>query len=184
MTDSATGDATEIHCIVFDRGTEESRRVASAALAAELENVGIRVQLLSELRAGRSRPDPGRVALVDTIGELERVYGLADLVFVGGTLIPHGGQNMLEPAAQGKAVIFGPYVQNFMQEARLLAAAGAGRQVADEEELARALVECLADAELRERMGQCGMKAVADQRGATQKTLQALEALDLAGLTG
>jgi 3-deoxy-D-manno-octulosonic-acid transferase len=65
------------------------------------------------------------VALVDTIGELEHVYALSDVVFVGGSLVPHGGQNMLEPAAQGRPVVFGPHVHNFVQEVALLEKAGA-----------------------------------------------------------
>jgi 3-deoxy-D-manno-octulosonic-acid transferase len=120
--------------------------------------------------------------VVDTIGELERVYSLADLVYVGGSLIPKGGQNMLEPAAQGKAVLFGPHVDNFDQEAALLLGAGAARKVADEEELARELAHLLSDAAERESMGRAGMAAVAAQRGATLLTLRALEALDLEAL--
>jgi len=140
---------------------------------------GMAPQRLSELRAGREEPDPTRPALVDTIGELEGIYGLADVVFVGGSLIPHGGQNMLEPAAQGKACIFGPHVRNFTHEAGLLLEAGAARQVADETELAQALRELLGDLEQRERMGTAAMRAVSAQRGATRLTVDALAALEL-----
>ena len=139
------------------------------------------VERLTELRAGQPG-DCSRALLVDTIGELERVYALADLVFVGGSLIPHGGQNMLEPAAQGKACLFGPHVENFEQEAQLLLAAGACRTVEDEAELARALGQLLSDGPTRERMGKAGMEAVAAQRGATALTLSALGALDLEAL--
>jgi 3-deoxy-D-manno-octulosonic-acid transferase len=123
-----------------------------------------------------------RPLIVDTIGELERVYSLAALVYVGGSLVPHGGQNMLEPAAQGKAVLFGPNVENFDQEAALLLNAGAACKVADADELARELARLLSDSTARERMGQAGMAAVAAQRGATLLTLRALEALDLEAL--
>jgi len=153
----------------------------AAEVVAQLLEEGFRSQRLTELRAG-ARVDPELPLLVDTIGELERVYSLADLVYVGGSLVPHGGQNMLEPAAQGKAVLFGPHVENFDQEAALLLNAGAARTVADEEELALELARLLSDAEARERMGQAGMAAVAAQRGATLLTLRALEALDLEAL--
>jgi len=153
----------------------------AAEVAAQLGAEGIRTQRLTELRAG-GRVDQQLPLLVDTIGELERVYSLADLVFVGGSLVPHGGQNMLEPASQGRAVLFGPHVDNFDQEASLLLAAGACRTVADEEELERELARLLSDAEERERMGRAGMAAVAAQRGATLLTLRALEALDLPAL--
>jgi 3-deoxy-D-manno-octulosonic-acid transferase len=150
-------------------------------LGARLSSEGIATQRLTELRKG-ARVDEALPLLVDTIGELERVYALADLVFVGGSLVPHGGQNMLEPAAQGKPVLFGPHTENFDQEAGLLLAAGAGRVVANDEALARELARLLPDARERERMGRAGMDAVAAQRGATQLTLAALETLDLATL--
>ncbi len=153
----------------------------AAEVVAQLGAEGIRTQRLTELRAG-GRVDQQLPLLIDTIGELERVYSLADLVYVGGSLVPHGGQNMLEPASQGKAVLFGPHVENFDQEAALLLAAGACRTVAGPEELERELARLLADGEERERMGRAGMAAVAAQRGATLLTLRALEALDLEAL--
>lgn len=153
----------------------------AAELAARFQAAGTPVQRLTELRAG-ARLAPARPLLVDTIGELERVYALADLVFVGGSLVPHGGQNMLEPAAQGKPVLFGPHVDNFDQEAALLTAAGAARVVAGAAELERELARLVAAPEERARMGAAGMAAVAAQRGATELTLRALESLGLSAL--
>jgi len=150
-------------------------------IVERLRAAGIGCQRLTELRAG-ARVDPERPLLVDTIGELERVYALADLVFVGGSLVAHGGQNMLEPAAQGKAVLFGPHVENFDQEAALLLAAGACRTVADAAALERELARLLAEPEERARMGQAGIQAVASQRGATRQSLEALEQLGLEAL--
>ncbi|MSR61483.1 MAG: 3-deoxy-D-manno-octulosonic acid transferase [Planctomycetes bacterium] len=150
-------------------------------IVEQLAAAGCSVQRLTELRAGR-RVDEQLPLLVDTIGELERIYALADLVFVGGSLVPHGGQNMLEPAAQGKAVLFGPHVENFDQEATLLLAAGACRKVADERELEAQFARLLADPLERERMGCAGIAAVAAQRGATQLTLDALRDLGLEAL--
>ena len=148
----------------------------------ELAAAGTAVQLLSELRRGE-RPDPARPVLVDTIGELEGVYGLADLVFVGGSLIPHGGQNMLEPAAQGKPVLFGPHVENFVQEVRLLSDAGACRRVAGPEELGPAVASLLVDEEARGRMSAAGLRAVEAQKGATALTVAALEERCLSALS-
>jgi 3-deoxy-D-manno-octulosonic-acid transferase len=150
----------------------------------ELEEAGWAPRRLSRLRSGEETPDPSQPVLVDTIGELERVYGLADLVFVGGTLVDHGGQNMLEPAAQGRPILLGPSVTNFLHESRLLLDAGAIRQVADAEELAASLRELAADPLCREEMSRAGLEAVARQRGAARKTLQALSELSLASLTG
>ena len=147
----------------------------TAEVVGSLTAAGIRPQRLSALRAGEV-PDPSRVALVDTIGELEAVFGLGDLAFVGGSLVPHGGQNMLEPAAQGIAVITGPYVDNFTQEARILAEAGALELLAKPSDLGAALERLGNDEELRERMGAAGMRATRSQQGAAQKTVEALQA--------
>ena len=145
----------------------------TASLVRELGAGGSPPQLLSRLRAGEAA-DPARAAIVDTMGELEQVYALADLVYVGGSLVRHGGQNVLEPAAQGKPVVHGPHVWNFAQEAALLEKAGASRRVDDPTALERALADLLADDGARARMARAGIAAVAAQRGATELTLRAL----------
>lgn len=145
----------------------------TASIVSALASLGSPPQLLSKLRGGETC-DPSRTAIVDTMGELEHVYALADLVYVGGSLVPHGGQNVLEPAAQGKPVLHGPHVWNFAQEAALLEKAGASRPVEDPAGLQRALAELLADDPQRERMARAGISAVAAQRGATELTLRAL----------
>lgn len=146
---------------------------APAVLEA-LAQLGIDAQRLTALRAGSQAPDPARPAVVDTVGDLEGVYALADLVFVGGSLVPHGGQNMLEPAAQGRPVLYGPHVHNFVQEAALLEGAGAALRLTGVEELGPALGRLLADGEGRERMAAAGMRAVRAQQGATALTFEAL----------
>lgn len=143
-------------------------------VAESLRNaLGIRPQRLTALRAGET-PDPSRLLLVDTIGELERVYGLATLVFVGGTLVEHGGQNMLEPAAQGLPVIYGPSVSNFTQEAALLEGAGAAVRIPDVQALGPEVIRLLADPVERASMGAAGEAVVLSQGGATTRTLAAL----------
>ena len=155
-----------------------------SGVVADLRGRGIACQRLTDLRAGREAPDPGRPAVVDTIGELEAIYGLADLVYVGGSLVPHGGQNMLEPAAQGKPTLFGPYVKNFRQEAALLLDAGGAVRVESTDALARELRALAADPERAAAMGARAMASVAAQRGATRITTDALGALVLGGLAG
>ena len=166
--------APESRLIIVPRHPERC-----AQLMDGLGKQGFEPQLLSALRSGKEQPMPTRLVLVDTIGELERIYGLADLVFVGASLVPKGGQNVLEPAAQGRAMCFGPHVRNFRQEVAMLKDFGACRQLEDESELGPALREMLDDEALRKSMGQAGIKAVVAQRGASQKTLQALSALVL-----
>ena len=146
-----------------------------AEILKNLSEIGINPQLLSDLRTGEV-PDVTRPAIVDTIGELERVFGLANIAYVGGSLIPHGGQNMLEPAAQGHPVLTGPYLENFTQEARILTRAEAVRIVADTAELTASLAELGADGALRKRMGSAGMEATRSQQGAAALTLRALQA--------
>ena len=150
-------------------------------VAAEVARAGQAVQRLTELRAGAAC-DPRAVVLVDTIGELEALYALADLAFVGGSLVERGGQNVLEPAALGRAVLHGPHMDNFSQESALLAAAGASRTVRDAAELAGALRELAADPARRRAMGEAGRAAVASQAGATARTLALLEERCLRGL--
>ncbi len=141
-----------------------------------LQACGRSAQRLTELRARGAAADPELPLVVDTIGELESFYALADLVYVGGSLVPHGGQNMLEPAAQGIAVVYGPHVDNFAQEAALLEDAGASLRVADEEALGAAIARLFGDAQARRTMAQAGLAVVQAQKGATEKTLAALEA--------
>lgn len=144
------------------------------ARAEELVRELPQLQRLSSLRAGEI-PDPTRPALVDTIGELESVYALADLVIVGGSFLPHGGQNMLEPAAQGKPCVYGPFVGNFLQESALLERSGAAVRLPGSPALGPALAELLGDPVRMARMGQCGMQAVETQKGASARTLDALQ---------
>lgn len=157
--------------VLVPRHPQRAREVQDA-----LASLGAPAQLLSELRRGEVS-NPRRPAIVDTIGELENVYALADLVYVGGSLVPHGGQNMLEPAAQGKAVVYGPHVDNFLSEAALLEEAGASRRIADQGELEQAFRELVSDDGARTRMGQAGLSAVDRQKGATALTLAALASL-------
>src|SRR5213080_3187427 len=94
------------------------------------------------------------VILLDTIGELGALWGLADVAFVGGSLDGRrGGQNMIEPAAYGAAVVFGPHVWNFKEPASRLIERGAARQVRDAVELDAATHALLGDATERARMG-------------------------------
>jgi 3-deoxy-D-manno-octulosonic-acid transferase len=115
------------------------------------------------------------VALVDTIGELGALWGLADVAFVGGSLDgKRGGQNMIEAAAYGAAVVFGPHVWNFRDPAARLVGCGGALQVQDAEGLGEAINRLLADAELRRRVRAAGRECVAGQQGATEATVALL----------
>lgn len=105
---------------------------------------------LGETRNGRP------VVIVDRTGELFRIYSLATVVFVGGSLVPRGGQNILEPAAWGKPVLFGPSMEDFREARDLLVRAGAGCEVRNERELIARVAELLSDEDRAQRLGESG----------------------------
>jgi 3-deoxy-D-manno-octulosonic-acid transferase len=144
-------------------------------ICRELAELGLPAQRLTFLREGTEDADPSQPVIVDTIGELENVYSLADLVFVGGSLVALGGHNMLEPAAQGLAVFYGPHTENFPHEAALLERTGASRRLGTAEDFGTALAQLLADEEARSRMALAGLDAVRTQQGATARTVSALK---------
>ena len=112
-----------------------------------------------------------QVVLVDSVGELAALYAAADVAFVGGSLVPIGGHNLLEPAALGLAVLTGPYHSNSKEIAHLLLSQGAARQVADASELAAVLATLLADPQERQRMGAIGRRIVESNRGSIARLL-------------
>jgi 3-deoxy-D-manno-octulosonic-acid transferase len=123
-------------------------------------------------RSSGAMPDPStQVVLVDTVGELAALYAAADVAFVGGSLVPIGGHNLLEPAALGLAVLTGPYHFNSKEIAHLLLSQGAARQVADASELAAVLTTLLADPQERQRMGAAGRRIVESNRGSIARLL-------------
>jgi 3-deoxy-D-manno-octulosonic-acid transferase len=117
------------------------------------------------------------VVLLDSLGELLGFYAAADVAFVGGSLVPVGGHNLLEPAALGVPVLTGPHIFNSEQIARLLIARGAAQVVHDTAELASRVSELLADPDARERMGTAGRASVDSNRGALEKLLALIEPL-------
>ncbi|HNV02803.1 MAG TPA: 3-deoxy-D-manno-octulosonic acid transferase [Vicinamibacterales bacterium] len=114
------------------------------------------------------------VVILDTIGELAEVYQIATAVFVGGSLVNIGGHNILEPAAFGKPVVFGPHMQNFAEIASAFLEDRAAEQVRSGRELEDALIRLLADPAERERMGAAARAIVEANRGATARTLDAI----------
>jgi 3-deoxy-D-manno-octulosonic-acid transferase len=117
------------------------------------------------------RQDPKAVIILDTVGELADLYTLADLVFVGGSLVPSGGHNMLEPAQRRRPVLFGPHTSNFRESAELLCAAGGAVVVKDALDLAREAERLLEEPAQRRAMGEAGFSAVTTRQGAVSATL-------------
>jgi 3-deoxy-D-manno-octulosonic-acid transferase len=116
---------------------------------------------------------PSRAVIVlDTVGELAQLYSVADIVFVGGSMVDAGGHNMLEPVLRGKPVLFGPHTQNFRESAALLVDTGAAAVVRDGAALAVELRRLLADPALCVARGAAGYAAVASRHGAVRETLE------------
>jgi len=147
-------------------------------IAALLDRSGVRWQLRSLLgQPDTSAPaDPqARVLLVDTTGELGWWWGTARIAFVGGSLDgKRGGQNMLEPAAYGAAVAFGPHTRNFRDEVRRLVAADAAVVVADGPALTDFVQQCLENDAFGAALGLRAIGLVASQRGSTAATAAAI----------
>ena len=131
-----------------------------------------------------SRPE-FPVILLDTIGELGRIYAIGDIVFVGGSLVHYGGHNVLEPAAHAKPILVGPSMEDFKDSFSLLSKAGACHMVSDTAGLTEAFLEIADDDVLRKKMGEASIQIIRENRGAALKTIHYLTDLlkqkDLAG---
>ena len=112
--------------------------------------------------------------VLDTIGELAQLYRIATAVFVGGSLVPAGGHNILEPAAHGKPIVFGPHMENFAEIADAFLANDAAIQVHSERELERTIVALMGDPVRRARLGAAARALVEANRGARDRTLAVL----------
>ncbi|MFY4729897.1 3-deoxy-D-manno-octulosonic acid transferase [Nitrospira sp. BLG_2] len=149
------------------RHIERADRVEATLREAEFV-----VQRRSRIREKQSGP---RVIILDTRGELSRAYREAVVAFVGGTLVPVGGHNLLEPAVWGTPVLFGPHTDHCAEVATLLSEAGGGRRVAGVEDLVATLEEWLGQPEIRYRVGQSARQAVLDNQGALTRSLELIE---------
>jgi 3-deoxy-D-manno-octulosonic-acid transferase len=132
-----------------------------------------RRETLASARRSRGEPASPHIAvyLGDTMGELPVMLGSADVAFIGGSLVPTGGHNMLEAAAQGVPVCFGPHLFNFAAISELLLEAGAARRVDDAGQLAEVVAEWFGDASARSESGESGRRVVARNRGALERLL-------------
>jgi 3-deoxy-D-manno-octulosonic-acid transferase len=145
----------------------------AAEVGEELEGRGIRFIRRSEIDAGKTfSPGEFECLLVNSTGELKFFYEAADVVFVGKSLTAEGGQNPIEPAALGKAVVFGPNMQNFTSVARAFRAAQAVVQVRDDGELENTVAELLSDDRRRAELGARALGVVQQNLGATARTVE------------
>ena len=153
--------------MLVPRHFERSRDVGR-----ELEARGIKFVYRNEIQSG-TLMQPGQVdcLLVNTTGELKYFYEQATVIFVGKSLTAQGGQNPIEPGALGKAMVFGPNMQNFAEAVRSFLAQNGAVQVQDAAELGKTLDELLADTARREQLGRNALKVVRENAGALGRTV-------------
>lgn len=162
------GQHPDLRLLLAPRYTDRAERVAALAEAA-----GFRVGLRS---AHSVVPPDAQVLVLGTIGELARAYRLATVVFVGGSFTSRGGQNILEPAAQGKPVLFGPNMDNFRDSVQVLVGRG-GIQVSDARHLEALIGDLLARPEACARLGELAAQAVRQISGASQRNVDLIARL-------
>ncbi len=134
----------------------------------------MKCRLRSQLQEDDPLIAPGDVLLVDTLGEVLDLYSVADLVFVGGSFVPVGGHNLLEASLLSKPVLFGPYVHNFKEISKKLIRSGAGVKVTDQHDFERQSLTMLKDPARCKAMGETGLTLVAENAGATERTMRHL----------
>jgi len=145
-------------------------RFGRAAQLAKAHGLSIQLRSETEVCAAQSN-----CFVVDTMGELLRYCAAADVAFVGGSFAPLGGHNVLEPAALGKPVLFGPHMFNFAEISARLVQRGAAMEVADAEQLAAAVSALFSDPNRCDQMGRAGLRLVSEGRGALVRTLDQIE---------
>jgi len=146
--------------------------------AALIEQTGFEYVRYSKLKAVDTCTE-GRPAIIlgDTMGDLKKFYALASVVFVGRSLVPMGGSDMMEPAGLGKCTTFGPHTFNFKQTVDALLAGVGAIEVGDEEQLYDITFKCLSNPEFAGAVADAGRKVIRQNQGATQRTVNAIAEL-------
>ena len=156
--------------MIVPRAPDRARSICN--LVSSFGGLGL---ALSELVSAPST-NPVDVVVVDKIGLLSRLYALADIAFVGGSLVPFGGHNPLEPAAFSKPIIFGPDMSDFSSVADMLVENGGAIQVKGKQALFPCIRKLLEDKAWAESMGQHALEVFQSNKGAVQKTIRVAEA--------
>lgn len=165
-------DFTNLFLILAPRHPQRTAEVADL-----LKKSGVSFRLFTGLQSQSGEKfKAGEVLLVDTVGELMNLYALADVTFVGGSLVPTGGHNLLEPVSRGVPTLFGPYMSNFTEITALVLESGAGVQASTSEALVKTLRRLLADPAHRERLSNNCRAMMRANGGATGKHLEVIAA--------
>jgi 3-deoxy-D-manno-octulosonic-acid transferase len=159
-------DCPDLVLLLAPRHPERSSTIASLCRQRGLECV-------TRTSGSACTPDT-QVFILDTLGELKRFYGAGDVAFIGGSLVPAGGHNVLEPAALGVPILFGPLMDNFVEISHKLLAEQGAVQVQSTSELGARVAGLFADAAARQRLANNARRFLAANRGALQATLACL----------
>jgi len=162
------GQFADVRLAVVPRKPERFNEVAQL-----IKQTGFPLVRYSRLKGSADRPpaDSKAVILGDTMGDLRKFYSLATVVFVGRSLVPMGGSDMMEAAALGKCIMFGPHTFNFRQTVEALLAKQAAMQVADGDALLRTVRKCLFEPDYAKAVAERGRQVIMDNQGATAKTI-------------
>ena len=160
---------SNLRLIIAPRHIERTRDVSRL-----IEKAGFTPLLKTEIEESdyKWRNTNKEVILIDTVGDLGKIYSLSSFVFVGKSLVPFGGQNMMEPAGLGKPVFFGPHVFNFKEEVDLLLRNEAARLVETEDELWGSIEFFIKNPEAAKEMGLRAQEVVNGKRGATERNME------------
>ncbi|PCJ31442.1 MAG: 3-deoxy-D-manno-octulosonic acid transferase [Gammaproteobacteria bacterium] len=153
--------------IIVPRHPERFDRVAALAQKSGCKT----------LRRSEQRPCASdvQILIVDTMGDLPLFYAACDVAFVGGSLVPHGGHNLLEPAALGRAIVTGPHFFNFNAITKQFLSANAALQVNNTEELADTVIRLLTTPQQRAQMGETSLRLIANSQGASTRLVNLIK---------
>ena len=161
-----------LRLVIVPRKPERFNEVAQL-----IKQAGFPLVRYSRVKKSASCPvtDSQTVILCDTIGDLRKFYSLATIIFVGRSLVPMGGSDMVEAAALGKCTIFGPYAFNFKQTVDALLAEQGAIMVEDKQDLLQTMQKCLTEPDFAKQIAQNGRQVIKKNQGATKKTIKQIE---------
>ncbi len=157
----------DLYLILVPRNPKRTSEIQTAA-----ENISMRVCLRSSAKAERSD-----IFIVDTIGELTHFYALADIAFIGGSLVNRGGHNPIEPATHSLPVMFGPHMQDFSEIANEMISSGAAMEVTNQQTLYNHIDKLLRDPEYRAQRGKSAFQFVHNQHGVVARHLDIIDGI-------
>lgn len=164
----------DLRFVVVPRKPERFEEVAQL-----IKQAGLPIVRYSRIKDGTPLPEQDEQAVIlgDTMGDLRKFYSIASIIFVGRSLVPMGGSDMMEAAALGKCTLFGPYTFNFKQTVGALLQGQGAIQVKDKDGLLETMQKCLTDPDFAHSIAQNGQKVIRQNQGATQKTIDQIAKL-------